>query len=458
MLPRWSIPLLLMALAGCSSATSAVRLDTGRGNPLTFTPSSGDARPVELDEDDFQETVAKLGRDVPRSAQPRSDARRRFWSPVNDAYAGARGRVGLVSVGSRQYSDNTLLPPTEAWRPEADSELTRAYGRWCERTQRARDCLHLLEDGPTLGDEAKRTLALQFAMGSVLDETQAALGEMVDPIAVRNTIITAMAVYLGLWLLPEPVSKGVAATLTVGLIAYLGVDTVWNLVAGWRQLAEAVAVATTFNEVRTAGEEYSRVMGENAARVFVMLATAAIGSTAGLAVKAPGLPGSVQAVRLAEVQGGFRFTAIAQVGSVAIPAEGAVTITLAPGALAMAARGASAGSSAPVDADGPWHHVASDKFSTSTNSGGPWTPRYQEIFDRAGMSLDDAANQVRVPGHKGPHPREYHEEVYERLDEATSTCKSINRCREVLTRILGMLAREISKQGTKLNRLVTRTE
>jgi len=458
MLPRWSIPLLLAMLAGCGSATRAVRLDTGRDKPITFIPRSSDAEPVELDKDDFEEAVTKLGRDVPWSAQPRSDARRLFWLPVNDAYAGARGRLGLVSVGSGQDSYSSHLPQAGAWRPEADSKLTHAYGRWCERTQRPQDCLHLLEDGPTLGDEAKRTLALQFAMGSVMDETHEALGKMVDPAAVRNTIITAMAVYLGLWLLPEPVSKGVAATLTVCLIAYLGVDTVWNLIAGWRQLAEEVAVATTFDEVRTAGERYGKVMGENAARVFIMLATAAIGNTAGLAVKAPGLPGSAQAVRLAEVQGGFRFTAIAEVGSVAIPAEGAVTVTLAPGALAMAARGTSVGSTAPVDTKGPWHHIASDKFSTSTNNGGPWTPRYQEIFDRAGMSLDDAANQVRVPGHKGPHPREYHEEVYERLDEATSTCKSIERCRDALTKILGVLAREISKQGTKLNRLVTRTE
>ncbi|MBN8471327.1 hypothetical protein JYJ95_32895 [Corallococcus exiguus] len=88
-----------------------------------------------------------------------------------------------------------------------------------------------------------------------------------------------------------------AATLSVCLIAYLGVDSAWNLIAGWRQLAKDVAVATTFDEVRTAGEKYGKVMGENAARVFVMLATAAIGSTAGLAIKAPGLPGSVQAVR-----------------------------------------------------------------------------------------------------------------------------------------------------------------
>lgn len=207
MLPRWSIPLLLVMLAGCSSATRAVRLDTGWGKPINFTPRFGDAGPVELDEDDFEEAVAKLGRDVPRSAQPRSDARRLFWFSANDAYAGTRGRLGLVSVDSGQDSYSNHRAPSEAWKPEADSEFTRAYGRWCERAQRTRDCLNLLEDGPTLGDEAKRTLALHFAMGSVMDETHEALGKMVDPVAVRNTIITAMAVYLGLWLLPELASK-----------------------------------------------------------------------------------------------------------------------------------------------------------------------------------------------------------------------------------------------------------
>ncbi|WP_338870538.1 hypothetical protein [Myxococcus stipitatus] len=257
---------------------------------------------MELDEDDYEETMTRLGQHVPWSALPRADARRLFWSPANDAYAGARGRLGLMSIGSGRDAYDNRLSPDEAWRPEVDSDLARTYGRWCERTQRTRDCLHLLEDGPTLDDEAKRTLSLYFAMNSVMDESQEALGEMVDPVAVRNTLITAMAVYLGLWLLPEPVSKGAAATLTVCLIASLGVDTVLNLLTGWQQLAKEVSVATAFDEVRAAGE--------NSARIFIMLATAAIGSTAGLAAKAP------------------------TVSAVAVSSEGAITIALAPGALA----------------------------------------------------------------------------------------------------------------------------
>ena len=49
-------------------------------------------------------------------------------------------------------------------------------------------------------------------------------------------------------------------------------------------------------------------------------------------------------------------------------------------------------------------HIAKIRYteagSTATHSGGPWSPRFQELFDRAGMSLDDAANRVQVSGHK----------------------------------------------------------
>jgi hypothetical protein len=52
----------------------------------------------------------------------------------------------------------------------------------------------------------------------------------------------------------------------------------------------------------------------------------------------------------------------------------AVTIALAPTAVAATTESVSGAASRPVDAEGPEHHIASDKFSTSTNNGGPWTP------------------------------------------------------------------------------------
>jgi hypothetical protein len=73
------------------------------------------------------------------------------------------------------------------------------------------------------------------------------------------------------------------------------------------------------------------------------------------------------------------------------------------------------------------------------------------------MSMDDPANIVRVKGHKGPHPKQYHQAIFQRLSEATEECGTLQQCREALTAELRKLGREISTEGTRLNKLVTGT-
>jgi len=453
MTPRWWVPLLLTLLVGCSTSTRAVRLDTGRGELLVYAPST-DVEPVKLDDEEFSEAVQKLGRSVPVSEHPREAALRLLAESLRPrAYSQVRARLALVSVKGPQRG---RLLMQEA--PDAGSELASAYGRWCKRKGSSSDCLHLLEDGSTLDEEARRTLAFQIALDSVWDETAEALEDLADRDAIVAMLATTGAVYFGLWLLPEPVSKGVAAVLTVGLIGYLGWDTVWSLIQGFRALAAQVKVATSFDELREAGEQYGKVMGKNAARVFIMLATAALGSTAQtLAARIPTLPGSAQAALVGANQGGFRLAAVGQVEAVAISSEGVVTIALDPGAVAMTARGTSAAASGAVTAGVHEHHIATNKWWESTASDGPWSPKFQEFFDQAGMSLDDAANRVSVRGHKGPHPKEYHQEVYERLRDAMEDCSTMHQCREALTKVLRVLAEEVSTSGTKLNKLVTKS-
>jgi hypothetical protein len=184
---------------------------------------------------------------------------------------------------------------------------------------------------------------MELALGSVWNETREAFKDMASPEAVRTTLVSAMAMYMMLWAMPEPVSKGLTATLTASLIAYLGVDTVWSLIQGWRLLVAEADRATTFAGLREAGERFGRVLGKNTARVFLLLTTAAIGNTAGLAVKGPGLPGAAQAAVLAESQAGFRWAAVGEVRSVAVSAEGTFTLALAPGAVAMSAQGSGGG-------------------------------------------------------------------------------------------------------------------
>jgi len=445
---------VLLVWMGTGCATSrVVRLDTGEGRPLVYTPRT-DEEPVRLTAAEFQKAVQKLARTAPLSSKPREAALRLFSLSHPRAFSPVRGRLGLVSVEEPQRG--RLLITEE---PDAETELASAYGRWCQRQKKPRDCLQLLDEDVTLGEEGKRTLAFRLALDSVWDETAAALGELTDKEAMVTMLATTGAIYFGLWLVPDPVlSKGIAATLTVALIGYLGWDTVWSLVKGWRVLAKEVEAAITFDELQDAGEKYGKVMGKNAARAFVMLAMAALGSTGQtLAARLPTLPGSAQASLVGAGQGGFRLAAAGQVTSVAVAPGGVITIALDPEAVAETARGTRAVASEPVATSAHEHHIATNKWWDSTNLGGPWSPRFQKLFNRAGMSLDDAANKVRVPGHKGPHPVEYHRDVFKRLNEAMEDCSSMKQCRESLTSALRELAAEISTPGSKLNRLVTRT-
>lgn len=105
--------------------------------------------------------------------------------------------------------------------------------------------------------------------------------------------------------------------------------------------------------------------------------------------------------------------------------------------------------------DGDVHHIATDKNDVSDAQGGPWTPIFTDLFAKAGMTLNDPANKVKVKGHRGPHPKPYHEEVQRRLALATAQCRSVDQCRDSLTRALQRLALECATPGTRLNLLIT---
>jgi len=366
MSPRWSILLLLVMLAGCSGTTKSVRLHTGHGEPIVLTPRSGDAAPVELDEDDFVEAVEALAESVGPSTRPQETARRLFE---------VGSRSGSYLYEPRGHRVIPLGPGEhlEGEQPATEVELTRAYLRWCERTNKPGDCLRLLVENPTVTGDGRYALAMALAQGIVLDEMMDAFKDMADPQAMMSAVLWTWTTYCILLAVPEPFSKGVAAVMTASLIAYVGVDTFWTLIVGFKGLVEEAERATTFDELREAGERYGRVMGRNAARAFAMLAVAAIGNTAaGLGSKVPMLPGAAQAAVQAEAQVGLRLAAVAEVGTVAVSAE-TVTIALAPGAVAMAARGTGSGASigyrawgsfsgfkkamGPAGKNKEWHHI-----------------------------------------------------------------------------------------------------
>jgi hypothetical protein len=108
----------------------------------------------------------------------------------------------------------------------------------------------------------------------------------------------------------------------------------------------------------------------------------------------------------------------------------------------------------PAAGSGPIHHIATNKNTASTARGGPWTPRFQELFDEAGMSLNDPANLVAVAGHHGPHPMEYHQTVYDRLTQATEGLSGAEY-EQALRAELASIAQDAQTPGTDINNLLT---
>ena len=302
MTSRWAVPLLLVLVGSGCSATRVVRLDTG-DDVFFVAPreeEGAELEAAELNADEFQEALVRLARDVRPFRTPMLEARALFGVPSRSGVYRDESRGRRLRPEGPEDADGPRL--LESY---ADEAVTRAYGQWCQRKSQPGDCLRLLDEGPLLASDGKYTLAMAIAMDSIWEETAEALEDMVDPDALRATLTASVTMYLLLWSLPEPVSKGVTATLAALAIAYLGVDTVWRLIDGWLTLVREVDGATSFEQLSEAGEAYGEVLGENAARVFVMLATAAIGNTAGLAAKSAGLPGSAQAALAVESQSGF---------------------------------------------------------------------------------------------------------------------------------------------------------
>ena len=98
----------------------------------------------------------------------------------------------------------------------------------------------------------------------------------------------------------------------------------------------------------------------------------------------------------------------------------------------------------------PLHHIATDKHKTE------WTPQFQKLFDKAGMSLQDARNLVRVPGHVGQHPDWYHEIVFNRLSNAVRGLRGgTSRYAQAFSRELAALKHDAETPGKILNFLAT---
>jgi hypothetical protein len=443
---RRTSALVLAFLVGCSSVPRVPHVeDTGQGQAVVHIPRTAELQLVVVDPEEFRQAMRRLAREVRLSGTPRQTVEKMFqMDPQFGNYLYLREDKKLVPVDPGEPWDGTLT--------QDDLETAERYRLWCQRVHDFYgDCLGgALVEGRYLDMHGRYIWALALSKSPVIDEMKKALGEMVEVRALISTVLWTLGSML-LIMAINPVAPALVAVVGVGLILYVGVDTLLNLVSGWLQLMDEVKVATTFEQIRDAGEHFGKIIGREAARAFAMLLMAAIGSTAKLfAAKVPTLPGSAQVSVQAEGTANISLSALGAVEEIALSAEG-VSVTVAATAMTMGASGS--GSTGPCIET---HHIATICNEKSTARGGPWTPRLREIFAKAGMSMEDPANKMPLPGHKGPHPERYHQIVMDELAGATETCRSVVECREALTGALRKLAKQIATPGTELNQLVTR--
>ncbi|NMO19568.1 AHH domain-containing protein [Pyxidicoccus fallax] len=426
---------ILLLTAGCAT-TRVVHLDTGQGPPIVYTPP--ESEPVEVDEAEFKDAITRLVLDM------RLDVA--FQETGQDARRTLLASTGAVIDGSGERT----VPPT--------------YERICQRQSDPDECLSLLAGGFTPGPMERRMMALYFAFDTVWDGVEDAIRDLMSPAALRAMVVSMLGTALVMLVAPEPVTKLLALTLTAALIAYLGTGPVWQLGRGFLRLMDEARDARNFSELEQAGHRFGSVLGSNGARVLLIVALTALGGKNALATQGPKMPGFAQAAVRAQTEGGFLLPAAlaGEVQAISIPSAGVLNITLAPTAVAAVAMGP--GSTAgpdpagaiPGDAEGETHHICTNKNPVSDKTGGPWTPLFEKLFQRAELSLEHVANKVRIKGHEGPHPREYHEQILKRLTDAMRGCRGPAQCRAALVGELHKIARILSTPGSELRTLVTK--
>jgi small basic protein len=292
-------------------------------------PSGVATRPVPVDRVEFQQALQRLAQHVRLEGSPRQAAQ-----ALLVALRVQQEASGSVSAGGDYLAEVSRgrvlsLVPQHQWggaslTPVAEERLRVQYQQWCQK-HGGGDCLGLFEDGASFLTDDRRALALALALDSVLDETRAALARELDPRLLVALVVWSAVVYLGLLLVPEPVTKALAASLTVVLVAVLGLSTFWALIDGWAHMATRAHLASTFEELREAGQEYAQVLGTTAARALILaVATGVSGPLGQLAARVRAMP----AYPLAQAQWRAQGGAMALEEAVALAQEGTTAVAL----------------------------------------------------------------------------------------------------------------------------------
>ncbi|WP_375765821.1 AHH domain-containing protein [Archangium gephyra] len=411
----------------------------GRGLELTFKPLEPDPALARFSVEEARVFMEALETEF-QAPKPRA------------------GRLSLTGLHPLAVTAGLLSgPPPDAHSSDLERRVRVAYAQ-----------IYGAASMPLLSslESSRWFLALKLSPRYMDDGVRAAAVELLSSPAVAYSMALSMMLYMAAWAAPEPVfSKALAGAVTLGLLMTYSAAELYTVGVACLNLYQEAEAARTQEQLDAAAERFGKAIGGVGFRVLVTVAGAK------LAKGLPEVPKGGIWARLSPprfaftgggIRGGFSVAAgsRAQVnvanGTVVLMGVSANTASAAVASAAATARTTGACRDASDKGDAKAHHLATNKNDISDVSGGPWTPLFKRLFDRAGMSLDDPANIVYLIGHVGPHPKPYHEEVFRRLQDALGECQTQASCRSRLVKALDNIARDLCTSGSDLNKLATR--
>jgi hypothetical protein len=298
-------------------------------------------------------------------------------------------------------------------------------------------------------------LALKLSPRYMGEGVREAARELFSSRVFLSSVALSVLVYFTAWLAPEPIfTKAFVATWTLRLALAVGAWELSQFARACVRLYQEAEAARTVEELEAVAERFGKAVGGTGLRVLMLVAS--MGVAKGLPeVPGGGLGALLRAPRFA-LPGGL---SMGGTQTVQMVADGTVIVTgVAAGTAAASVVGSACTDGSESQNGYHWHHLATNKNDISERFGGPWTPRFEQIFELAGMRLDAAENLIYLKGHKGPHPEAYHREVYRTLGAATEDCESLSQCRIKLVEALRRIAEEVCTPGSRLHRLATKSQ
>jgi len=138
-------------------------------------------------------------------------------------------------------------------------------------------------DFPRLTPTMKMIMALKVADTTFLGEARAAAKAAFTDPTFLITMVVVMAVYVGLWLTPDPslITKIAAGALTLVMLAQFAYSDLYGFAKSFSAFSDACEKATTVPELKAAGEQFLRAIGPVGLDIMMALVFWRVGKRVG---------------------------------------------------------------------------------------------------------------------------------------------------------------------------------